>query len=86
MIPDIAGAIPGRRIEVFYYDAGTTHSPSSRTRSGFNKSRHPGLVPGSWLVPGPTQKGRDVEITPAGCFLDPEYRWGRFRDDGWEYR
>jgi cation transport regulator ChaB len=31
---NIAGAISGRRIEVFYYDAGTTHSPSSRTRSG----------------------------------------------------
>ena len=31
---DIAGAISGRRIEVFYYDTGTTHFPSSRTCSG----------------------------------------------------
>ena len=40
--------------------------------------RHPGLVPGPWLVPGPIQTGRDIKTTPAGCFQDPEYRWGDF--------
>jgi|GEM_PF-5882810 len=33
--------------------------------------RHPGLVPGPWLAPGPTQKGRDLKTTTAGCFQDP---------------
>ena len=34
--------------------------------------RHPGLAP------GPTQTGRDLKTTTAGCFQDPEYRWGDF--------
>ena len=34
--------------------------------------RHPGLAPGS------TQTGRDLKTTTAGCFQDPEYRWGDF--------
>ena len=41
-------------------------------------NRHPGLAPGPRLVPGPIQKGRDLNTTPVGCFLDPEYRWGDF--------
>ena len=62
--------MPGRRVEVSHHDAKTT------------PHRHPGLAQGPRLVPGPIQKGRDLNTTPVGCFLDPEYRWGRFRDDG----
>ncbi len=58
--------MPGRRVEVSHHDAKTT------------PHRHPGLAPGPRLVPGPIQKGRDLNTTPVGCFLDPEYRWGDF--------
>ena len=34
------------------------------------------LLRHSGLVPGPTQTGRDLKTTTAGCFQDPEYRWG----------
>ena len=37
------------------------------------------------LDPGPTQTGRDLKTTTAGCFQDPEYRWGDFgTTDGWD--
>ena len=70
MIPDIAGAIPGRRMGI---SAGSFRDDACVDTSLL---RHPGLVPGPWLAPGPTKKGRDVEIIPAGCFQDPGYRWG----------
>ena len=81
-IPDIAEAISGRRMGISascFRDDGWGY-PTTMLRRPPN--RHPGLAPGPRLVPGPIQKGRDIKTIPAGCFKDPGYRWGRFRDDG----
>ena len=37
----------------------------------YNQSVFPGL-------PRELVKGRDLKTTSAGCFQDPEYRWGDF--------
>ncbi len=49
-IPDIAGAIPGRRMGIFasrFRDDGCVDT---------SFHRHPGRVPGPWLAPGPFQR------------------------------
>ena len=67
-LPDIRCAIPGRR--------GVSYKiPDMRCAiPGRQLLRHPGLVPGPWLAPGPIKKGRDSKTTLVGYFLDPEYR------------
>ena len=54
-IPDIAGAIPGRRMGVNVIP-GPTRDLRDDGCMDTSFPRHPGLVPGPWLVPGPFQR------------------------------
>ena len=48
------------------------------------RSPYIGLAPGPWLVPGPIQKGRDINTTLAGCFLRSRISASHFPGRRWE--
>ena len=74
-IPDIAGGDSGTTVLWFLSPRISLGRFRDDACVDTSLLRHPGLVPGPWLAPGPIQKGRDVKITSLDVSMIPDKRF-----------